>query len=99
MMIVVLPNLLTEMLVGAVIFIGREQAANKPLLKTIFKVMMRLFSPRKTALLFVIRDKTKTLVENLEPILKENIQMVPVTNYSRYLLPLSICFSTSIICC
>ncbi|KAH9327243.1 hypothetical protein KI387_007421, partial [Taxus chinensis] len=27
--------------------IGREQAANKPLLKTVFQVMMRLFSPRK----------------------------------------------------
>ncbi|CAN1810160.1 Protein ROOT HAIR DEFECTIVE 3 homolog 2 [Linum perenne] len=39
--------------------IGREQAANKPLLKTVFQVMMRLFSPRKTTMLFVIRDKTK----------------------------------------
>ncbi|KAG2658544.1 hypothetical protein PVAP13_1KG302010 [Panicum virgatum] len=39
--------------------IGREQAANKPLLKTVFQVMMRLFSPRKTTLLFVIRDKSK----------------------------------------
>ncbi|XP_042945155.1 protein ROOT HAIR DEFECTIVE 3 homolog 2-like isoform X2 [Carya illinoinensis] len=39
--------------------IGREQAANKPLLKIVFQVMMRLFSPRKTTLLFVIRDKTK----------------------------------------
>jgi hypothetical protein len=66
--------------------IGREQAANRPLLKTIFEVksvgvrhevlilsnnaiflmsyifsqvLMRLFSPRKTTLLLVIRDKTK----------------------------------------
>ncbi|PPR87287.1 hypothetical protein GOBAR_AA33408 [Gossypium barbadense] len=39
--------------------IGREQAANKPLLKTVFQVMMRLFSPRKTTLMFVIRDKTR----------------------------------------
>ncbi|KAK5826098.1 hypothetical protein PVK06_021007 [Gossypium arboreum] len=39
--------------------IGREQAANKPLLKTVFQVMMRLFSPRKTTQLFVVRDKTK----------------------------------------
>ncbi len=39
--------------------IGREQAANKPLLKTVFQVMMRLFSPRKTTLTFFIRDKTK----------------------------------------
>ncbi|KAL0546712.1 hypothetical protein IC582_016624 [Cucumis melo] len=39
--------------------IGREQAANKPLLKTVFQVMMRLFSPHKTTLMFVIRDKTR----------------------------------------
>ncbi|KAG6514998.1 hypothetical protein ZIOFF_025376 [Zingiber officinale] len=48
--------------------IGREQAANKPLLKTVFQVMMRLFSPRKTTLLFVIRDRTRTPLEALEPI-------------------------------
>ncbi|ONM40608.1 Protein ROOT HAIR DEFECTIVE 3 [Zea mays] len=53
--------------------IGREQAANKPLLKT---VMMRLFSPRKTTLLFVIRDKSRTPLENLEPILREDIQKI-----------------------
>ncbi|KAJ4976881.1 hypothetical protein NE237_001987 [Protea cynaroides] len=53
--------------------IGREQAANKPLLKTVFQVMMRLFSPRKTTLLFVIRDKTRTPLELLEPILREDI--------------------------
>ncbi|KAK9155118.1 hypothetical protein Sjap_002598 [Stephania japonica] len=56
--------------------IGREQAANKPLLKTVFQVMMRLFSPRKTKLLFVIRDKTRTPLENLEPILREDIQKI-----------------------
>ncbi|XP_022723301.1 protein ROOT HAIR DEFECTIVE 3 homolog 2-like isoform X3 [Durio zibethinus] len=56
--------------------IGREQAANKPLLKTVFQVMTRLFSPRKTTLLFVIRDKTKTPFEYLEPILKEDIQKI-----------------------
>ncbi|XP_042392056.1 protein ROOT HAIR DEFECTIVE 3-like [Zingiber officinale] len=39
--------------------IGREQVANKHLLKTVFQVMLRLFSPRKTTLLFVIRDKTR----------------------------------------
>ena len=66
--------------------IGREHAANRPLLRTVFqvilllqwdtvilfshvqsliiiclfiKVLMRLFSPRKTTLLLVIRDKTK----------------------------------------
>uniref|UniRef100_M8C5I1 Protein ROOT HAIR DEFECTIVE 3 homolog n=1 Tax=Aegilops tauschii TaxID=37682 RepID=M8C5I1_AEGTA len=56
--------------------IGREQAANKPLLKTVFQVMMRLFSPRKTTMLFVIRDKSKTPLENLEPILREDIQKI-----------------------
>ncbi|KAA3457294.1 protein ROOT HAIR DEFECTIVE 3-like isoform X1 [Gossypium australe] len=56
--------------------IGREQAANKPLLKTVFQVMMRLFSPRKTTLMFVIRDKTRTPLENLEPVLKEDIQKI-----------------------
>ncbi|GER36830.1 protein ROOT HAIR DEFECTIVE 3 homolog [Striga asiatica] len=56
--------------------IGREQASNKPLLRTVFQVMMRLFSPRKTTLLFVIRDKTKTPIEYLEPILREDIQKI-----------------------
>ncbi|KAJ4980824.1 hypothetical protein NE237_031661 [Protea cynaroides] len=56
--------------------IGREQAANKPLLKTVFQVMMRLFSPRKTTLLFVVRDKTRTPLEHLEPILREDIQKI-----------------------
>ncbi|XP_022715425.1 protein ROOT HAIR DEFECTIVE 3 homolog 2-like isoform X2 [Durio zibethinus] len=56
--------------------IGREHAANKPLLKTVFQVMTRLFSPRKTTLLFVIRDKTKTPLEYLEPILREDIQKI-----------------------
>ncbi|MED6208260.1 hypothetical protein PIB30_117609 [Stylosanthes scabra] len=56
--------------------IGREHAANKPLLKTVFQVMMRLFSPRRTTLLFVIRDKTKTPFEHLEPILRDDIQKI-----------------------
>nr|GEV70739.1 protein root hair defective 3-like [Tanacetum cinerariifolium] len=56
--------------------IGREQAANKPLLKTVFQVMLRLFSPRKTTLMFVIRDKTRTPLEILEPVLREDIQKI-----------------------
>lgn len=56
--------------------IGREQAANKPLLKTVFQAMMRLFSPRKTTLMFVIRDKTRTPLENLEPVLREDVQKI-----------------------
>nr|GMD38707.1 protein ROOT HAIR DEFECTIVE 3-like [Ipomoea batatas] len=38
--------------------------------------MMRLFSPRKTTLLFVIRDKTRHPLENLEPVLREDIQKI-----------------------
>ncbi|KAM0872437.1 hypothetical protein ACQ4PT_038729 [Festuca glaucescens] len=56
--------------------IGREQAANRPLLKTIFEVLMCLFSPRKTTLLLVIRDKTKTPVEYLAQALTEDIQKI-----------------------
>ncbi|BBM98569.1 protein SEY1 [Marchantia polymorpha subsp. ruderalis] len=56
--------------------IGREQAANKPLLKTVFQVMMRLFTPRKTTLLFVIRDKTRTPLSTLEPILRGDVQKI-----------------------
>ncbi|CAA6666153.1 unnamed protein product [Spirodela intermedia] len=56
--------------------LGREQAANKPLLKTVFQVMLRLFTPRKTTLLFVIRDKTRTPLENLERLLREDIQKI-----------------------
>ncbi|CAA3010879.1 Protein ROOT HAIR DEFECTIVE 3 [Olea europaea subsp. europaea] len=56
--------------------IGREQAANKPLLKTVFQIMMRLFSPRKTTLMFVICDKTRTPLENLDPVLREDIQKI-----------------------
>nr|GEV60259.1 protein root hair defective 3-like [Tanacetum cinerariifolium] len=56
--------------------IGREHAANKPLLKTVFQVMTRLFTPRKTTLIFVIRDKTRTPLENLEPVLREDIQKI-----------------------
>ncbi|KAK9055661.1 hypothetical protein SSX86_026746 [Deinandra increscens subsp. villosa] len=56
--------------------IGREHAANKPLLKTVFQVMTRLFSPRKTTMIFVIRDKTRTPLENLEPVLREDIQKI-----------------------
>lgn len=49
--------------------IGRETGAGKPLLKTIFQVNLRLFTPapnkRKTVLLFVFRDRTKTPLEKL----------------------------------
>ena len=39
--------------------IGEENASGKPLLKkTIFQVILKIFNPKKTTLLFVIRDKT-----------------------------------------
>ncbi|KEH37033.1 putative P-loop containing nucleoside triphosphate hydrolase [Medicago truncatula] len=56
--------------------VGREQAASKPLLRTVFQVMLRLFSPRKITLIFVLRDKTKTPLKILEPILREDIQKI-----------------------
>ncbi|KAK1434207.1 hypothetical protein QVD17_11126 [Tagetes erecta] len=56
--------------------IGLEHAGNKPLLKTIFQVMLHLSIPRKTSLVFVIRDKTKTPLENLEPVLWDDIQKI-----------------------
>ncbi|KAK8961281.1 hypothetical protein KSP40_PGU011969 [Platanthera guangdongensis] len=56
--------------------IFKEQAADKPLLKTIFQVMMRLFSPRKMTLLFVIHDKTNSPSEHLELLLREDIQRI-----------------------
>ncbi|GAB4820674.1 hypothetical protein N2152v2_007720 [Parachlorella kessleri] len=44
--------------------IGRETGSGKPLLKTIFQVNLKLFQPapnrRRTLLLFVFRDRTKT---------------------------------------
>lgn len=49
--------------------IGRETGAGKPLLKTIFQVNLKLFQPapnrRRTVLLFVFRDRTKTPLEKL----------------------------------
>ncbi|XP_044508559.1 protein ROOT HAIR DEFECTIVE 3 homolog 2-like isoform X5 [Mangifera indica] len=56
--------------------IGREHAANKPLLKMVFQVMMRLFGQRKTTLLFVIRDKSKTPLEKLDAKLRQEIQKI-----------------------
>ncbi|XVF83676.1 hypothetical protein PTKIN_Ptkin16aG0509600 [Pterospermum kingtungense] len=56
--------------------VGREQAASKPLLRTVFQAMMSLFKPRKTTLLFVLRDKTKTPVQLLENILKKDTEKI-----------------------
>ncbi|KAF9671710.1 hypothetical protein SADUNF_Sadunf12G0075800 [Salix dunnii] len=56
--------------------IGREHAANRPLLKAVFEAMIRLFGARKTTLLFVLRDQTKTPFERLELSLKEDIEKI-----------------------
>ncbi|KAJ0618256.1 putative P-loop containing nucleoside triphosphate hydrolase [Helianthus annuus] len=65
--------------------IGHEKAANKPLLKTVFQVMLRLFSPRKTTLMFVIRDTTtKTSPEIIKSKLRKEIRKVEVELLSNY---------------
>ncbi|XP_021819622.1 protein ROOT HAIR DEFECTIVE 3 homolog 2-like isoform X2 [Prunus avium] len=51
---------------------GLVQAAMNPLLEMVFQVVMHSFVPRKMTLLFVIH--TKTPFENLEPVLREDIQ-------------------------
>ncbi|KAF9671828.1 hypothetical protein SADUNF_Sadunf12G0089600 [Salix dunnii] len=56
--------------------IGLEHAASRPLLKTVFQVMKRLFKPRKRTLLFVLRDHSKTPFEYLETALKEDIDKI-----------------------
>ncbi|KAL1293130.1 hypothetical protein AAHE18_19G049900 [Arachis hypogaea] len=56
--------------------IGRHTAANRPLLKTIFRVRMKLFTPRKITLLFVIRDKTKTPFEILKGLLLKDMEEI-----------------------
>lgn len=50
--------------------VGRESGAGKPLLKTIFQVNLKLFQPspgaRRTILMFVFRDRTKTPLDKLK---------------------------------
>ncbi|KAK1365058.1 hypothetical protein POM88_040619 [Heracleum sosnowskyi] len=63
--------------------IGCEHAANKPLLKTVFQVMMRLFSPRKTTLLFVIRDNTKIWDTVSKPVAHKHTPLSEFFNISE----------------
>ncbi|KAJ6977973.1 hypothetical protein D5086_023699 [Populus alba] len=56
--------------------IGREHAASRPLLKTVFEAMTRLFGARKTTLLFVLRDQTPTPLERLQHILRQDIDQI-----------------------
>jgi hypothetical protein len=57
--------------------IGRETGAGKPLLKTIFQVNLKLFTPapgkRRTVLLFVFRDRTKTPLARLVETWEEDL--------------------------
>ncbi|KAK9066413.1 hypothetical protein SSX86_013735 [Deinandra increscens subsp. villosa] len=80
--------------------IGLEQAANTPLLRTVFQAMLRLFVPRKTSLLFVIRDKTRTPLEILEPVLREDIQKIwdsiPKPEAHKH-TPLSVFFNVQVV--
>lgn len=55
--------------------IGREKAAGRPLLKTVFEVMTRRLRRRKMTLMFVIRDVScRMLPERLESQLLEDLE-------------------------
>ena len=56
--------------------LGREVASGKPLLKVVFQVNLRLFTPRKTTLLFVIRDKSRTPEARLKETLVEDLSRI-----------------------
>jgi hypothetical protein len=60
--------------------IGREHGSGKPLLKTIFGVNLKLFAPepgrRRPALLFVIRDRSKTPLARLTEVLREDLDRI-----------------------
>lgn len=67
--------------------IGREQASGKPLLRTIFEVNLKVFSPeRKTMLVFVIRDRSKTPFERLVEALRADLDTIwrGITKPERY---------------
>ena len=67
--------------------IGREQASGKPLLRTIFEVNLKVFSPeKKTVLLFVIRDRSKTPFERLVENLRGDLESIwrGITKPERY---------------
>ncbi|KAM1688641.1 hypothetical protein FF2_035890 [Malus domestica] len=59
--------------------LGRENAANKPLLRTVFQARLRLIGTPdgQTALFFIIRDKsTQTPFKNLELDLRKDIKKI-----------------------
>lgn len=58
--------------------VGREAGSGKPLLKTIFQVNLKLFQPapgaRRTVLLFVFRDRTRTPLDKLRETWEADLQ-------------------------
>ncbi|KAI4354114.1 hypothetical protein L6164_003013 [Bauhinia variegata] len=58
--------------------IGREHAANKPLLRAVFQQVLVQFGDkqRRITLMFVVRDKTKSPENVLEAYLKEDIEKI-----------------------
>ncbi|XP_044495846.1 protein ROOT HAIR DEFECTIVE 3 homolog 2-like [Mangifera indica] len=57
--------------------VGLHEAGYRELLKTVFKFMVQLFKPRKTTLLFVLRDKgTKIPFEKIETYLNRDIEKI-----------------------
>ncbi|XP_058192385.1 protein ROOT HAIR DEFECTIVE 3-like [Rhododendron vialii] len=58
--------------------VGLEHGASKPLLTHVFQGVLRLSTcPRKTTLMFVIRDIVETTpLDNLDPILRDDIQKI-----------------------
>ena len=77
--------------------LGREVASGKPLLKVVFQVNLRLFTPRKTTLLFVIRDKSRTPEDRLLETLREDLRRIwdGITNPNGTNPPASRTSSTS----
>lgn len=62
--------------------VGREQGSGKQLLRTVLQVNLKLFRPevggagagkRKTRLLFVLRDRTKTPLDKLREVLQDDL--------------------------
>lgn len=60
--------------------VGREAGAGKPLLRTIFQVNLKLFTPdpskQRTVLLFVFRDRTKTPLQRLIQTWEEDLEQM-----------------------
>ena len=54
--------------------VGREHGAGKPLLRTVLQVNLRLFgAKRRPVLCFALRDRTRTPLDRLSPILREDL--------------------------